>query len=330
MLETVEQVAQRIREGAPLLLAGEEQALRSVPQGHWIAGRTPYFMDRDGGACSRERIYVTELPGYVKNVGIRGHTAETLPEFLVEAPDNGFTTLILPAQSAAHAAYAHDASGYRDIFVNPVMGWIAGVHVPEIGIRRAKAVNGEPGSFISEGAVAMHVPLPPDWIAELDIVNVFKPGTGEAIYFESDGFQAKTCQVGGRTVNLGSFLTSVAADTRLPITADYNGSVINVSIQSVDPVSGAVKFYALVFQGVAYRLAAPLDDYLAAFEASAGNSSQPVFSCNCIVNYLYSNLEGRKTGSAAGPITFGEIANLLLNQTMVRLFIRSTLNNGQC
>jgi len=42
-----------------------------------------------------------------------------------------------------------------------------------------------------------------------------------------------------------------------------------------------------------------------------------VFSCNCILNYLYSELEGRKTDPFVGPITFGEIAYQLLNQTLV-------------
>ena len=44
-----------------------------------------------------------------------------------------------------------------------------------------------------------------------------------------------------------------------------------------------------------------------------------LFSCNCILNYLYGGLEGKHTGSVYGPITFGEIAHLLLNQTLVQL-----------
>jgi hypothetical protein len=43
------------------------------------------------------------------------------------------------------------------------------------------------------------------------------------------------------------------------------------------------------------------------------------FSCNCILNYIYGNLEGKKLAGTAGPITFGEIAYQLLNQTMVYL-----------
>jgi hypothetical protein len=46
-----------------------------------------------------------------------------------------------------------------------------------------------------------------------------------------------------------------------------------------------------------------------------------VFSCNCILNYLYAELEGKRTGAITGPITYGEIANLLLSQTLVRLLV---------
>ena len=50
-----------------------------------------------------------------------------------------------------------------------------------------------------------------------------------------------------------------------------------------------------------------------------------VFSCNCILNYLYSELEGKKTGSFVGPITFGEVAYQLLNQTLVYLKIEDAV-----
>jgi len=43
------------------------------------------------------------------------------------------------------------------------------------------------------------------------------------------------------------------------------------------------------------------------------------FSCNCILNYLYGELEGKHTGQVVGPMTFGEVAYQLLNQTMVQM-----------
>jgi hypothetical protein len=50
-------------------------------------------------------------------------------------------------------------------------------------------------------------------------------------------------------------------------------------------------------------------------------SDNIVFSCNCILNYLYSELEGKQTGGIIGPITFGEVAYQLLNQTLAYLTI---------
>jgi hypothetical protein len=46
-----------------------------------------------------------------------------------------------------------------------------------------------------------------------------------------------------------------------------------------------------------------------------------IFSCNCILNYLYADLEGKKTADFTGPITFGEIAYQLLNQTLAYITI---------
>jgi hypothetical protein len=51
------------------------------------------------------------------------------------------------------------------------------------------------------------------------------------------------------------------------------------------------------------------------------DESEIVFLCNCILNYLYSELEGKKTGEMSSPMTFGEVAYQLLNQTMVYLTI---------
>jgi hypothetical protein len=39
------------------------------------------------------------------------------------------------------------------------------------------------------------------------------------------------------------------------------------------------------------------------------------------LNFLYGELEGKKTGTITGPMTFGEIAYQLLNQTMIFLEI---------
>ena len=66
VMYTVDEVKSKIEEGKNLILAGDEKTLASLPAGNWIAGTIPYFMAENGGLFSRDRIYVTELPAYIK------------------------------------------------------------------------------------------------------------------------------------------------------------------------------------------------------------------------------------------------------------------------
>ena len=95
-------------------------------------------------------------------------------------------------------------------------------------------------------------------------------------------------------------------------------------MQSIDDQTHTVHLYAPVFEGVDYQFAATVNDHAAAFrEALASVSNDGVaLSCNCILNFLYGGLEGKSIGGIQGPVTFGEIAYQMLNQTMVVLRIR--------
>jgi hypothetical protein len=141
--------------------------------------------------------------------------------------------------------------------------------------------------------------------------------------FETDGYHTKNILVNGQLQNIVSYLEQNNIDTRLPLVADYNGAHINISFNKIDKKNGTVSFYAPFFQGEAYKLAAPIADYVQEFCAriEANNTAVPIFACNCILNYVYSELEGKTTGPISGPITFGEIAYQLLNQTLVQLHI---------
>jgi len=322
MLNSILGVQEKIVAGKRLLLAGEESLLRQLPGGQWIGGTIPYFMDGSGGVYSESSIFVTELPAYASVAEVREYTTETLPSICVDAPENGFSVVIMPAGSPVHIAYAQNFPRYAGAFLKPVVGWICGVNVGEIGKRRARVFAGPSSKDSDQNAVAMHVALPPTKQAEIDIVNVFQQGPGETITFTTSGFEGSECVINGKPSNLAQYVTSKRIDVRLPLTADYNGSIVNVSIQSVDGKAGLVKFYAPVFAGVEYRFAKPVTDYVAAFNAALpADGPTAIFSCNCILNYLYAGLEGKRTGYLTGPITFGEIAHQLLNQTLVRLLI---------
>jgi hypothetical protein len=321
MLRTTAEVSELIRSGSRLVLAGSEDALLRLPVGDWIAGTIPYFMTEEGGQVRSDALFVTELPSEVISTRIVAHTVETLPRIAEEAPENGFTFLILPANSDAHLHYAREAPDYPQMYLRPIVGWISGVHLADLGRLTPKVVEGCTGRIYHDHAVAMHCSLASDLRAHLGIVNLFQQGDGDIITFPSDGFRASECWINGKRQVFAKYLAMHGIDTKLPLVANYNGVMVNVSIQDVDQVLGHVHFYAPVFEGVAYKVAAPIADYVDAFKHALPSGIMPLFSCNCILNFLYSQLEGRVTPGMTGPITFGEIAYQLLNQTLVYLTI---------
>ncbi len=321
MLMTRDEVARKIEGGATLYLAGDEALLATLPRGKWIGGTIPYFMDGDdGGTHRRDRIFVKSEEAGATDVSIRWYPPDRLADLAADSPDNGFTIVIIPATSPAHARYAQEAPEYPGLFFKNIIGWVAGVDLADLGKAQPKVFNGATGESSAENAIALHAALPQNKLASIGIVNCFTQGGGDTLTFPRDGFEVDACWVNGRETNFARYLAEIGADTRLPLVADYNGEMVNVSFQNADAEKGRVTLYAPVFANVEYRLAAGVDDYIEKFRQRipAGIAS-PEFSCNCILNYLYSELEGKKTGSLVGPITFGEIAYQLLNQTLVYL-----------
>ena len=86
-----------------------------------------------------------------------------------------------------------------------------------------------------------------------------------------------------------------------------------------------VEFYGPVFPHVVYKLAQPFGgSYDKQFSHAIAELPEPAkFSCNCVLNYLYAELQGKRTGQVTGPMTFGEVAYILLNQTMVQLTLET-------
>jgi Family of unknown function (DUF6976) len=316
-------VGELIRSGKKLLLAADEALLASLPRGTWIGGTIPYFMTDVGGLRTRDRIYVTELPPYVPDVAIKFYDEGTINSLFQDAKPHGFSFIMIPASSRMHMSFAVKAPTYPDFAARPLLGWITGVDLAEVGQRQAKIFDGRTGESHSEGAIVMHVGLPENKVAEVDILNMFRPGSGDSIEFPEDGFKAHEAIIDGKRQNFADYLRDRSVDTRLPLVADYAGAMINTSFQAVDESTRTVSFYAPVFRGVQYRIAAAQDDYIEGFSQRmpSAEAGQMLFSCNCILNYLYAGLEGRKTGAVTGPVTFGEIAYQLLNQTLVYLRI---------
>jgi hypothetical protein len=256
---------------------------------------------------------------------IRQYDAASLSQVCMEAPANGFSLIILPAFSEVHLEYAQHASHYDEMFMKPLVGWISGIHLDDMGSRTPKVRDGRGQALLENQAVVIHVPLPGNMSANVNIVNLFSQGQGDLIEFEERGFDASTCLVNGKPTSLAKYLKSINHDTRLPLVADYSGALINVSLKAVDDKRDHVEFYGPVFPNVAYKLARPFaGSYETALdEAIVDLPENADFSCNCVLNYLYSDLQGKRTGHVTGPMTFGEVAYVLLNQTLVHMTLET-------
>lgn len=319
LLVEVDEAAARIRGGEALLIAGDESRLRLLPRGRWIAGTIPYFMSDEGGVVDRRRVFAERLPEGFAHLAIRRYDEHEVARVYADLPPNAMGVVIAPGGSRVHLSFALNAPGYDGFATAPLFGWISGVHLSEMGRAAPKVFDGSTGEALDGHAVVMHVAIPPGKTVELGILNLFEAGEGPVITFPTTGFTATSADVGGSTRNFAEYVRERALDTRLPLVADYLGARINVSFQAVDAAAGEVRFFAPVFAGVQYRHARPVADYVDAFLSAlpTGLGERIAFSCNCVLNYVHSSLEGRRTGDVVGPITFGEIAYQLLNQTMV-------------
>ncbi|MFA6288342.1 MAG: hypothetical protein WC661_13235 [Opitutaceae bacterium] len=320
---TVEQTAGKIHGGSILVLAGEEALLARLPEGNWIGGTIPYFMTAGGGCLCTDRIFVTELPDFVTDVQVRTYGAEELAAIYRRDDRDPISLLILPYGTAVHQSFALNAPNYPGFATHPVIGWVAGTQLGAAG--GPSCFCGGPAA-LSDRAVELRFYLPKKRHARIDVINLFEPGGGDCLRFPTGGFIVKDVAVNGVTRAFADYLKETGGDLRLPLVADYCNTLVNVSIKQVRPETGEVEFFAPVWADVEYRQAVPVSDYVKSFETrlNAIPAGQIVFSCNCVLNYLYSNLEGRRTGSVVGPMTFGEIAYQLLNQTLVYLMIEES------
>jgi len=322
MLMPIQDVSKLIESGRRLAIAGDEALLSKLPKGSWIGGSIPYFMTDKGGAVTKEHAFVHDMMDFSTEGAIRQYSVAELPSIAKDAPDHGFSIIIIPAFSEAHVAYAQGAPNYEDLFMKPIVGWISGVHLDELGKAAPKVFDGATGTFSEKDAIVFHFAIAAEKTATVHILNLFEQGDGDTLTFDEEGFAVKNVTASGKVRNVQEYVASKNIDTKLPLVADYCGAKINVSYQGFRESDGMTLLYAPVFKDVEYKLAAPLDDYVAAFKRKVPKDAAPAFVCNCILNFLYAELEGKIVSNMAGPITFGEIAYQLVNQTLVYLEVK--------
>jgi len=316
-LLSVPEARQLVEAGQRLLVAGCEQTLVQLPAGNWIGGTTAYFMTAHGGEVQKDKLFVTELPAHIISDEIRSYDEASLERLPKDYPQHGCSFIIMPASSPVHLQFAKTGAALPGLFDCPLIGWVSGTHLDNLGKVSPKVFDGSTGACYSDRAVVLHATLRSNVFAKVDIVNPFVQGSGDTLEFPQSGFEVQDVFINGERRFFADYIVGNRVDTKVPLVADYSGALVNVSIQSVDEAKKRVKLYAPVFEGVQYRFAAPLGDYVAEFARQLERQHDtPAFSCNCILNFLYGGLEGKSTGDIVGPITFGEVAYILLNQTL--------------
>jgi hypothetical protein len=322
---TVAELTAMIRAGRILLLAGAESLLTQLPAGCWIGGTATAFLTQDGGTTERNRIFYSDLTEHAQAAETQLLDTRALPSLARHYPENGFSVLILPGLSEILLHFTRDGAEYPGLFNSPLIGWISATDPAGAEPARAKIFAGHGQAHAERGAL-MHVSLPRAQVAQIDIVNLFSAGKGAEITFPEDGSSATSCLIDGTPHNLAAYIASHRIDPHLPLITDYNGAAMNVSIRAVD--EERVECFLPVFKTLNYRFATPLTDFPAAFDRALATiePGDIAFACTCVLNYAQARLEGRRTGPFTGPVTFGEIVYIALNQTFACL---SIINLGE-
>ena len=128
-------------------VAGDERLLAQLPQGNWIGGTIPYLMtDEDGGLTTRDSLMVQELVTDERAAPhIEVYDANTIARVTQDAPPNGYTFLMMPGFSEVHLAYGKDAPRFKNLFDHPIIGWVTGIHLNDLGKEKPKVFNGRRG-----------------------------------------------------------------------------------------------------------------------------------------------------------------------------------------
>ena len=320
-LYKIETVIDLINEGQLLALAGDERVLNKLPKGNWIGGTIPYFMGVEKGLFSQNLVFVNQLSNDSKEFLIKEYDSSNIENIVDDSYDNGYTMIIIPPFQDIHKEFSLKSKEIDGLYDNPVFGWVAGVDLNSEDV--PKVFNGFIGNSYTDKAIAVHVKMPEDKVARLEIVNIFKQdNNGVEIQPLEDGFEIADCLINGERTNFAQYIQDNKIDIKLPLTTSYSGAIINVSFKEIDAKNNKVELYAPVFKDSVYRLSLPVQNYAMDFENNIPKIDSSIeFACNCILNYLYGELEGKRIENFTGPVTFGEIAYTLLNQTMVYLVI---------
>ncbi len=320
-LYTIEQVKQFIAEQKIMVLTGAADVLSELPEGKWIGGTIPYFMDADSGKKTNELIFVDDFSDIAEDIKIIQYDKENIKNIAKDGFDNGFSMLLLPAFTEILTEFALNSFSYDNIFTNPVLGYVTGFDLEKAGTQVAQIFNGTTAQNSNTNGIALHIKLPKTKLAQVEIINIFSQDKNSpSIIFPKDGFEQDSCIINGKEQNLVDYIKDNNIDIKFPLIEEQNGALINKSFMRIDEENKKVIFYSPIFKDREYKFAQKIENYVEKFNFATKEITDVKYSCNCILNYLYGELEGKKV-NLTGATTFGEIAYQLLNQTQIYLNI---------
>jgi hypothetical protein len=289
-LQSIPEVQAAIMAGESLFLAGSRETLSQLPRGSWVGGSICYFRADEGKSGPQSSVYATGIPEFALGTDVADYGIQDLAEIYGDAPPNGFTFLVLPAETELLRTFAKEAPAWTGFLIRPVVGWVSGVRVDRIGKDSPAVFNGRTGGVYEDRCAALHVWLPPNKVADPETVSL--PDDAGA--------------------------TVIPFPTPSPNGIESPGG----AYQRTGRICRAANPLSQVLPGVSYRFAGPVaKDF-----PILANSQKPLdrklaLASNCILNYLYGFLEG-PTSDLACPVSSGITVPGRLNQTVVRLVVR--------
>ncbi|EJF52622.1 hypothetical protein SapgrDRAFT_0890 [Saprospira grandis DSM 2844] len=316
---TLEETCRLIQAGELLLIAASQELLDQLPAGQWLGGTIPYFMSEAGAEKDLDHLFVSNLSNLALKAEIKSYSAQEFEQLLADRPKNGFSYIAMPVFSEVHKAYAIEIGQYESLYDSPILGWVTGKDLEAKDEQFPAVYHGPTASCLSNKAVLMHIELPESQYAEIEIYNPYEQGQGDRIEFLENDFSAAEVLINGEKQNFAHYCRSNNIKGQLPLLANYSGALVNIDIERIE--ENRVYFYGPVSTDQIYYWAKEIRYSPNAFlDKMPHENAQTAF--NCISIYFNFQLNGVKLANYGGPFTFGEIAYLLLNQTLVLLYIQ--------
>jgi hypothetical protein len=321
-LYTKEQVVEFIRQGRIMHLCGNEQLLKDLPKGNWVAGTSPYFMDEVGKVCD-SKIYVDDFSFIAEECEVITLDETNIAEIAKRNKyDNGFIFIILPIDSKVYFTFANSSLEYESIYDNPVVGYVSSVHVEDYGKLQPKVAAGcSGGTLYDNKAAVMYVKVSDRLRVRTEIINLDTiDDTTPSLKFPKSGFVQSDCLIDGKPGNIASYLEAVKGRIgHYPqLITSQNGALVNRDIKSVNVETGEAEFFSPAYDSDVYYLVKTNNDYFATFNRRLGRKTDVIACLSCTSYFLEGDFEYRHI-DFNGVYTFGEIAYQLLNKTIVTL-----------